>query len=183
MSHPPSHFRFIFDTALEAYKNKTGKDLTSHPLLAELTTCDSPNAILTVLRNQIPVFDRSNSRGDKLTKWLGPTVNVLYVFSAALGEGVGLVRLREYQCDSSNGTSQLIIYRRSHQGKWSLLELVSSFWCVFTIPLGRAILKYKYLRRLRTLPPARTHWLKYSNELRTSSDGSRHTSMSPRLRR
>ncbi|KAH8996588.1 hypothetical protein EDB83DRAFT_2534349 [Lactarius deliciosus] len=28
---------------------------------------------------------------DKLTKWLIPTVNVLYAFSAALGEGVGLV--------------------------------------------------------------------------------------------
>ncbi|KAH9022680.1 hypothetical protein EDB85DRAFT_2293157 [Lactarius pseudohatsudake] len=33
----------------------------------------------------------TTSGHDKLTKWLVPTVNVLYAFSAALGEGAGLV--------------------------------------------------------------------------------------------
>jgi hypothetical protein len=127
MSQTTSDIPSIFNTALEAYKKKTGKDLTSHPLFTELTTCDSANAILTVLRNQIPVFDQPSSRDDKFTKWLNPMVNVLYVFSAALGEGVGLVRLIEDQRDLFKGTFQLTIYRHSHQGKWSLLELVSSF--------------------------------------------------------
>jgi hypothetical protein len=127
MSQTPSDIPSIFNTALEAYKKKTGKDLTSHPLFTELTTCDSANAILTVLRNQVPVFDQPSNRDDKFTKWLNPTVNVLYVFSATLGEGVGLVRLIEDQRDSFKGTFELIIYRCSHQGKRSLLELVSSF--------------------------------------------------------
>jgi hypothetical protein len=33
-----------------------------------------------------------------LTKWLNPTVNVLYALSATLGEGVGLVRLGTSTC-------------------------------------------------------------------------------------
>ncbi|KAH9178001.1 hypothetical protein EDB89DRAFT_1819122, partial [Lactarius sanguifluus] len=35
-------------------------------------------------------FDQSQIAYEKLTKWLDPTVNVLYAFSATLGEGVGL---------------------------------------------------------------------------------------------
>jgi hypothetical protein len=104
MSQSSSHFRSIFDTALEAYKKKTGKDLTTHPLLAQLTTCDSANDILTVLQSQILSFDQPRSREDKFTKWLNPTVNVLYVFSATLGEGVSLVRLREVHRNSFRGS-------------------------------------------------------------------------------
>jgi hypothetical protein len=103
-SQSSSHFRSIFDTALEAYKKKTGKDLTTHPLLAQLTTCDSANDILTVLRSQIPLFDQPSSGDDKFTKWLNPTVNILYVFSATLGEGVGLVRPREVHRNSFWGS-------------------------------------------------------------------------------
>ena len=95
-----SNYQIIFDNALEAYRKKTKKDLRSHPLLTELQTCDSPDAILAVLRDQIPVFDQSQSasRVDaRLTNWLNPTVNVLHTFSAAIGAGISLVRIR-IQC-------------------------------------------------------------------------------------
>ncbi|KAH9988610.1 hypothetical protein BJV77DRAFT_732029 [Russula vinacea] len=85
-----SNFVPIFNAALETYKRKTKKDLASHPLLPTLQSCDSPEAILTVLREQIPAFSQSQSGDDALTKWVTPTVNVLYAFSAALGQGVGL---------------------------------------------------------------------------------------------
>ena len=93
-----SHFDFesIFSAALETYKRKTDKDLTSHPLLPSLQYCDSPEAILTVLREQIPTFSRSQSGDDGLTKWVIPTVNVLYAFSTALGQGVGLVNIKVF---------------------------------------------------------------------------------------
>ena len=88
-----SNFVSIFNAALESYKRKTKKDLASHPLLPTLRSCDSADAILTVLRDQIPAFSESQSDDDGLTKWVAPTVNVLYAFSATLGQGVGLVNI------------------------------------------------------------------------------------------
>ena len=88
------NFVSIFDAALKSYKRKTKKDLTSHPLLPGLQSCDSPEAILAVLRDQIPAFYQSQNGDDGLTKWVSPTVNVLYAFSATIGQGVGLVCIR-----------------------------------------------------------------------------------------
>ncbi|KAH8993455.1 hypothetical protein EDB92DRAFT_406201 [Lactarius akahatsu] len=86
-----SNFHAIFRTSLETYKKRTKKDLLAHPLMVQLQTCNSSTDILAVLRTQVQQFEKSTSGNDKLTKWLIPTVNVLYAFSAALGEGVGLV--------------------------------------------------------------------------------------------
>jgi hypothetical protein len=89
-----SNYQAIFDSALDAYKKKTKKDLRSHPLLPQLQTCNSPDAVLTLLRDQIPVVDPSCSTStdnDGLTKWLNPTVHVLYTFSEAIGAGINLV--------------------------------------------------------------------------------------------
>jgi hypothetical protein len=89
-----SNYQSIFENSLEAYRRKTKKDIRSHPLLAKLQTCNSPDAVLTLLLDQIPIFDQSRSTGGvnaRLTSWLDPTVNVLYAFSAAIGGGIGLV--------------------------------------------------------------------------------------------
>ena len=86
-----SNFVPIFNAALKSYERKTKQDLPSHPLLSSLQSCGSPEAVLTVLREQIPAFDQSQNRDDGLTKWVIPTVNVLYTFSATVGQGVGLV--------------------------------------------------------------------------------------------
>jgi hypothetical protein len=91
-----SNFVSIFNAALETYKRKTKKDLAAHPLLPTLQSCDSPEAVLTVLREQIPVFSQSQDGDDGLTKWVTPTVNVLYAFSATLGQGVGLVNIKMF---------------------------------------------------------------------------------------
>ena len=96
-STPHSNFVPIFNAALESYKRKTKKDLASHPLLSNLQSCDSPEAVLTVLRDQIPAFNQSQNRGDGLTKWVIPTVNVLYTFSATVGQGVGLVNIKMFR--------------------------------------------------------------------------------------
>lgn len=85
------NFESIFRTAFNAYKKRTGQDITSHPLAAWLNTCDSPHAIRAVLKAQVQEFDQVRRDDERLTKWLDPTVNVLYAFSATLGEGVGLV--------------------------------------------------------------------------------------------
>ena len=81
----------IFVASLKEYEKKTKKDLLTHPLLVQLQTCNSPTEILTILRAQAQQFEQSTSGDDKLTKWLNPTVNVLYAFSSVIGTGVGLV--------------------------------------------------------------------------------------------
>jgi len=83
----------IFNSAIQAYNKKTGNDITTHPLATELQSCHSPDAILAVLRNQVSVIGQSRSSNDSesFSRWLIPTVNVLYAFSSSLGEGVGLV--------------------------------------------------------------------------------------------
>ena len=93
MSTTTSHTNFetIIVAALEEYKRKTKKDIASHPLAAELKSCDSPSAILAILRAQAQTFDKSQSTDERLTKWLDPTVNVLYAFSAVVGDVAGLV--------------------------------------------------------------------------------------------
>ena len=90
-----SNFVYIFNAALETYKRRTKNDLVAHPLLPSLQSCDSPEAILIVLQEQIPAFNKSKN-GDNATKWVTPTVNVLYSFSAAIGGGFGLVNIRSF---------------------------------------------------------------------------------------
>ncbi|KAF8492445.1 hypothetical protein F5888DRAFT_1909218 [Russula emetica] len=85
-----SNFASIFDAALENYKRKTKKDLASHPLLPTIQSCNSAEAIITVLREQVPVSSQSRNSDDGLTKWVAPTVNAMYAFSATIGQGVGL---------------------------------------------------------------------------------------------
>jgi len=88
-----SNLDSIFTSAFLAYKKKTGKDITSHPLVIELQSCHSPDAILAILRQQILLSGQSQSTDERFTKWLAPTVNVLYAFSVTLGEVVGLVSI------------------------------------------------------------------------------------------
>ena len=90
----PPNFQPIFERALEAYK-KTGKDITAHPLTAQITRCDSPGAILAVLEEKANELKRSQSDDERLAKWLIPTVNILSALSATLGGGVGSVSYKK----------------------------------------------------------------------------------------
>jgi hypothetical protein len=89
-----SQFQQIFNSALKTYEKRTKNDLLLHPLAAQLQACHSPDAILAVLQEQLNGLNQSRNTDDRWTKWLDPTVNVLFAFSATLGEGVGLVSLR-----------------------------------------------------------------------------------------
>ena len=77
-------FETIFTDALKLYNKKTKKDIASHPLAAQLQSCDSSSAILAVLRAQVQVNDQAQSAIEKWTKWLDPTVTVVSAFSAVL---------------------------------------------------------------------------------------------------
>jgi hypothetical protein len=109
MSHNPSsndpnsHFQSIFDEALQAYKNITGKDLPSHPLFRDLTACDSRDAICMVLQRQLPGYDQPGTSRDTSTGWLVAMVDVMNQVIQTLGIGTSFVSRK----DASNmpGTS------------------------------------------------------------------------------
>jgi len=94
-THPTSaespNFQLIFSNALKAYEKHTKNDLLSHPLAAQLQACQSPTSILAVLQEQVQELKTSQTNDERLTKWLDPTVNVLYVFSETIGDCVSLV--------------------------------------------------------------------------------------------
>ena len=95
---PHVNYESIFDSALQTYKTKTGKDLSSNPLFHRLESCSSPDDIITILRQQIPGPDQSasGSSDGRLTRWLDPTVKVINAFSETIGGTVALVSLTEY---------------------------------------------------------------------------------------
>jgi hypothetical protein len=95
-----SNFASIINAALEKYKRTTKQDLVAHPLLSRLQSCDSPEAILSALREQAPEFNQSQNSDDALTKWVAPTVTVLCSFSATLG--LVNIRIFPYHIVQSN---------------------------------------------------------------------------------
>jgi hypothetical protein len=78
---------------LDKYKKRTKNDLLAHPLAAQLQSCDSPSAILAILQQQVQGSDQSRSSDERWSRWLDPTINVLYALSSTLGAGAGLVCL------------------------------------------------------------------------------------------
>jgi hypothetical protein len=88
-----SNFSNIFGAASNEYRRLTKKDLLTHPFAAVLDTCNSPDAVLNVFREQARAFDEFCKGDDSLMKWLNPTVNILFTLSGTLGEGIALVSL------------------------------------------------------------------------------------------
>ena len=114
-----TRFEAIFTAALKEYKKQTKTDIASHPLATQLQSCDSSSAIIAVLRTQVQTFDKDSD--ERWTKWLDPTVNVLFAFSATLGSGVGVVNVEH----ARDRPSDVRDHRYSHQQMQFLLELAS----------------------------------------------------------
>ena len=88
-----SNFQLIINNALDNYKKYTKNDLITHPLTAQLQSCNSPSDILAVLHQHVRELDQSRSTDERWSKWLDPTVNVIYVLSSTLAAGASLVCL------------------------------------------------------------------------------------------
>ena len=115
---PPTdscNFKVIFEAALEAYNKKTKQSLQGHAFLTQLELCNSPTAVLDLLRGQV---DPNADEG--LKKWLSPTISVLYAFSATLGEGVGLVHINQYgrQSCANIDTAGVLTRKSDICGHW-----------------------------------------------------------------
>jgi hypothetical protein len=175
-----SGFASIFNVALEKYKRKTKQDLSKHPLLPRLQSCHSPEAILTVLREQTPEFNQSQNSDDGLTNWVTPTVNVLYSFSATLGGVVGLVNISifPYHIVQSNiYFSGIPTSEHNFYGDWHSSPGPCLSWCPCTTHFNTLT-----LRRLKMSAPAETSLSTSSVASEDSSNGLRFTLASHRLR-
>ena len=118
-SSSSSNFQSVFNASLQAYDNKTKNKLLDHPLATRLQSCNSPNAVLSVLQELILQFDQRRASDERLKNWLNPTVNVLYTFSATLSEGVGLVSLSSQSlCDLYSDCHLLDIPSRKSDICW-----------------------------------------------------------------
>ena len=82
--------QLIINNALEAYEKRTKKNLPDHPLAFQLEACNAPGDILAILQQQIQGLSQSRSADERWTKWLDPTIHVLFTFSQTVGT-VGLV--------------------------------------------------------------------------------------------
>jgi hypothetical protein len=87
--------QLIINNALKAYEKCTKIDLLTHPLALELQACNSSATILAVLHRQIQGLEQSRSSSDRRTKWLDPTVEVMYTLSTTLEGRASLVSLQE----------------------------------------------------------------------------------------
>jgi hypothetical protein len=137
-SHPTAssttNLQIIIDNALKAYEKRTRKDLLAHPLAAQLQACNSLSAILAVFQQQVQGLDQSRS-DVRWTKWLYPTVDVLFKLSAMLGAGVGFVCLGTCRYLRS-AFSYYLLGRYSRPRMQSLLQSAYFFWCVSSIACG-----------------------------------------------
>ena len=132
-----SNFQLMINNALNKYKERTKKDLREHPLAAQLQSCDSPSAIIIVLQQQVQGLDPSRSADERWTKWLDPTVNVLYAFSGILGSGFSLVCL--ITCTQLRSARSYFCASYSPLRASYLLGSASCFQCVSFITLGGSL--------------------------------------------
>ncbi|KAI0280250.1 hypothetical protein BC826DRAFT_1112292 [Russula brevipes] len=90
-AHPSTdNFIAIFSVAQDEYKKLTGHDVRRHPLALKFDTCRSPEDVSKLLQMQGQALSTFNKGNEALMRWLNPTVNILFILSGTLGEGIGL---------------------------------------------------------------------------------------------
>ena len=87
------NYNAIFEAAITEYKTITGHDLRKHAFSAALETLNSPDAILKVFQTQTQDFDKVRKKNKRMIELLTPIVEIVFIFSSALGEGVGVVSI------------------------------------------------------------------------------------------
>ena len=85
-----SNIQSIID-AVDKYAEQTGINLKENPLADKVKGCDSPDAVLVLLQENMKAFNEYRDKNRKLIDCLSPVVQFVHTFSAILGEVAGLV--------------------------------------------------------------------------------------------
>ena len=88
-----SDVQSVLTAALKAYEETTKINLLTHPLAAQIRSCDSPTAILSVVQDLVQQIDQDDTSDQDWPPDLNSTAKVLYGLLATLGQGVDLVSL------------------------------------------------------------------------------------------
>jgi len=90
---PPSADNFLatFDAALDQYWRVTGQRLETHVFAARPDNWLSPQTISDALRLGTQALNIFRQGDERLMAWLDPVVDILFTFSATLGERIVLV--------------------------------------------------------------------------------------------
>jgi hypothetical protein len=72
----------MIGVALANYTRQTGIDLTNDPLTVQIRNCDTPNAILDVIKGQAWGFEEVRNGDVKLIECLRPIIDGLHILSA-----------------------------------------------------------------------------------------------------
>jgi hypothetical protein len=89
-----SHFRELFEHALQDYENQTGTKLARHPLAEQLQGCNSVDSVLAILQQQTHAFAEFRGGDRRLMNALKRTVSAIHALSnnTTLNEVIGMVR-------------------------------------------------------------------------------------------
>jgi len=77
-----SHFRELFEHALQDYESQTGTKLARHPLAEQLQSCDSVDSILAILQQQAQAFTDFRGSEGRITKSLKSVVSAIHALSS-----------------------------------------------------------------------------------------------------
>jgi hypothetical protein len=107
-----SEFEQRFKDVLATYKKETGKDLLTDPLASDIYRCDSPDAILAILRKALALGDGLRNGNSDLNKWLQLIVRGLYALptSSALGTGTRTVSCNKFSLLSLRRRDSTLIF-------------------------------------------------------------------------
>jgi hypothetical protein len=93
-----SNFQSILD-AVDKYAEQTGINLKENPFADKVKGCDSPDAVLLLLQENVKAFKDYRDQNRKFIDCLSPVVQFVHAFSGILGEAAGLVsREQSFRC-------------------------------------------------------------------------------------
>ena len=90
-----SSFQSILD-AVDKYAEQTGINLNEHPFADKVKGCDSPDAVLSLLQENLKAFKDYRDSNQKFIQYISPVVDFVHTFSGVLSEAAGLVS-RDHQ--------------------------------------------------------------------------------------
>ena len=85
-----SNFQLILD-AVDKYAEETGINLNDNPFADKVKGCDSPDAVLLLLQENLEAFQGYRDQNRKFIDCLSPVVQFVHAFSRISGEVAGLV--------------------------------------------------------------------------------------------
>jgi hypothetical protein len=91
-----SHFRELFERALQDYEEQTGTALAGHPLAEQLESCNSVDSVLAILQQQAQAFTEFRGSNGRITKSLKSAVSAILALSSSttLCDVMSMVRCR-----------------------------------------------------------------------------------------